>query len=187
MHVQQFAQLGGKTLRVLQVLHTQGAAGDLVFVGGANTPAGGADFFDAALFALGFAGNVECRVERQDQRAGLADTQARTHFHTRLLQAFNFFKQLGCRQHHTVADVALDACTHDAAGDQVQRRFDAIDDECVPCVVAALEAHHTLGAFGQPIHQLAFAFVTPLGAHHHDITACYLSACVVHLDVPEIK
>ena len=126
-------------------------------------------------------------MERQDQRASFADAQARTHFHTSFFEAFNFFKQLGCRQHHTVADVALDACAHDAAGDQVQRRLDAVDDECVPCVVAALEAHHTLGAFGQPIHQLAFAFVTPLGAHHHDITACYLSVCVVHLVVPEIK
>jgi hypothetical protein len=29
-------------------------------------------------------------------------------------------------------------------------------------VVAALEAHHTLGTFGEPVHQLALAFVAPL-------------------------
>jgi hypothetical protein len=29
-----------------------------------------------------------------------------------------------------------------------------------------------LRVIGEPVHDLAFAFVTPLGAHHHDI-ACH--------------
>src|SRR5277367_5134186 len=33
----------------------------------------------------------------------------------------------------------------------------------------ALKTHHDLGAFGEPINDLAFAFVTPLGADHGDI------------------
>jgi hypothetical protein len=31
------------------------------------------------------------------------------------------------------------------------------------CVVPALKAHYTLRAVGQPIDDLAFAFVSPLG------------------------
>jgi hypothetical protein len=36
-------------------------------------------------------------------------------------------------------------------------------------IVPALKAHHDVGAAGQPVHNLAFAFVTPLGADHGDI------------------
>src|ERR1700690_799215 len=36
-------------------------------------------------------------------------------------------------------------------------------------VVAALETHHHIGTLGQPIDDLAFALVAPLGAHHGDI------------------
>src|SRR5688572_21206859 len=38
------------------------------------------------------------------------------------------------------------------------------DDERVSRVVATLEAHHALGVVGQPVHDLALAFVTPLRA-----------------------
>jgi hypothetical protein len=53
----------------------------------------------------------------------------------------------------------------------MQGCFHTIDDQGVACVVAALKAHHTSGGFGQPIDQFAFAFVTPLGADHDDVTA----------------
>jgi hypothetical protein len=36
-------------------------------------------------------------------------------------------------------------------------------------VMSALEAHDALGVIGQPVDDLAFAFVTPLGADHHHI------------------
>jgi hypothetical protein len=57
----------------------------------------------------GLARHVQRRVERQDQRAGLADAQARAHLDAGFLQPFDFLEQLGGRQHHAVADVALDA------------------------------------------------------------------------------
>ena len=174
VQVQQLAQLGGKALGVLQVLHAQRAAGNLVFVGRADATAGGADLLGAALLARGFARHVQRRMERQDQRTGFADAQARTHLDTGLLQPFDFFEQLGRRQHHAVADVALDARAHDAAGDQVQRGLDAIDDQRVAGVVAALEAHHALRAFGQPVDQLALALVAPLGADDHDVSYLWL-------------
>ena len=120
-------------------------------------------------------------MERQDQRAGFADAQARAHFHAGFLQPFNFFKQFGRRQHHAVADVALDARAHDATGNQVQSGLDAVDDQRMAGVVAALEAHHALGHFGEPVHQLALALITPLGAHDHDVAARSCGLFVCHL------
>ena len=95
MQFEQLAQLGGKTLRVFQVLYAQGAPGDLVFVGGADAAAGGADLGDAGFFFSRFAGDVEGGMKRQDQWAGFADAQARTHLHTGFFQTFNFFKEFG--------------------------------------------------------------------------------------------
>ncbi|MCY1204318.1 hypothetical protein D9M72_158440 [compost metagenome] len=163
VQLEQHAQLGSEALGVLQILHAQRTAGDLVFVGRADAAAGGADLLDAALFTVGLARDVQRGVERQDQRAGLADAQARTHFDAGFLQAFDFLEELGRRQHHAVADVALDAGPHDAARDQVQRGLHAVDDQRVARVVAALETDHALGAFRQPVNQLALAFVAPLG------------------------
>ena len=39
------------------------------------------------------------------------------------------------------------------------------------CVVSALKAHHALGAFGEPVDQFAFTFVTPLGANDDDVAS----------------
>ena len=183
MQFEQLAQLGGKTLRVFQVLYAQGAPGDLVFVGGADAAAGGADLGDAGFFFSRFAGNVERRVKRQDQGAGFADAQARTHLHTGFFQAFNFFKQFGRRQHHAVADVALHARAHDAAGDQVQSGLDAVDDQRVAGIVSTLKTHHALRHFGEPVHQLAFAFVTPLGSDDHNIAARSCGVFICHFRV----
>ena len=75
VQAQQFAQLGSETLRVFQVLHAQGAAGNFVFVGRANAFASGADLLGTPLLTQCLACSVECGVKRQDQRAGFADTQ----------------------------------------------------------------------------------------------------------------
>ena len=53
----------------------------------------------------------------------------------------------------------------------MQSGFDTVDDQRMAGVVAALKTHHGLGAFGQPVHQLALAFVAPLGSDHDDVSA----------------
>ena len=85
VQIQQLAQFGGKTLGVLQILHTQSPAGDFVFVRRANAFAGGADFLCAAIAALDFTGDIDGFVERQNQRASLADAQARADFNANRL------------------------------------------------------------------------------------------------------
>ena len=57
----------------------------------------------------------------------------------------------------------------EAGGQQGELVGLVADDERVAGVVAALEADDDLGAAGQPVHDLAFAFVAPLGADHGDV------------------
>ena len=73
---QQLTQLAGKAIGVLQVLHPQGAACNFVFISRANAASCGANFFRTTLLAGGFSGDVKCCMERQDERARLADAQA---------------------------------------------------------------------------------------------------------------
>jgi len=37
-------------------------------------------------------------------------------------------------------------------------------------IVPALETHNNIRAIGEPVDNLAFAFITPLGAHNNNIT-----------------
>ena len=110
-------------------------------------------------------------MQRQNQRAGFADAQARTHLHACGLQPGDFLDQLGGREHHAIADVAHGFGPHHAAGNQVQGGFLAVDDQSVPRIVPAMKAHYGVSRFAQPIHQFAFAFITPLGAYDNDVAA----------------
>ena len=53
---------------------------------------------------------------------------------------------------------------HNTRGDQTKNRFLAVDHECVASIVAAVETDNALYAFGEPVNDLAFAFVAPLSA-----------------------
>jgi hypothetical protein len=148
-----------------QVADTNRATRHLVFVGRADALAGGAD--------LGFAAGelarlVEHRVHRQHQRRGFGDLQAVAHGGAGGLHLLDFLDEVGQRQHHAVADQAGDVRTHNAARNQVQRGLDAVDDERVTGVVAALEADHGLCTIGEQVDDLALSFVTPLSADDDD-------------------
>ena len=45
----------------------------------------------------------------------------------------------------------------------------AVDDQCVARVMAALKTRDDIGPFAEPIDDLAFSLVTPLGAHDDNI------------------
>ena len=177
VQIQHVAQFGGEAFGVFQILHAQGTAGDFVFVRRADAASGRTDFGVTAFFAGGFTGYVERCMERQNQRASFAHAQAGTHFYAGFFQPRNFFKQLGNGKHHTVADVAFHARTHDAAGNQMQGGFHAVNHQRMPRVMTTLETHHALGGFGQPIHELAFTFIAPLGSDDDDITSF---VCCIH-------
>ena len=83
--------------------------------------------------------------------------------------AVDFLDQRPGIDHHAIADDGELAGPHDARGQQRQFVGHAVDDERVAGIVAALEAHHDIGARRQPVDDLAFAFVAPLGADHRNI------------------
>ena len=62
-------------------------------------------------------------VEGQDQRAGLAEEQARAHVDAGRLEPLDLGQQVRRIDDHAVADVAGDAVAHDARRDQLQRRL----------------------------------------------------------------
>jgi len=168
MVVEQFGELFVEQRGIEQVLHAQGAARDLVFVGRADAAARGADL---ALALAGFARLVDGDVVRQDQRTDFRNLQARADIQASGLEFFDFLEQRLGRQHHAVADEAGNAGMHDARRNQPQDGFLAVDPQRMAGIVAALEAHHALDGFGQPVDDLAFAFVTPLGADNHYVLA----------------
>jgi len=57
----------------------------------------------------------------------------------------------------------------DARGQQVDDERLAVDHQGVAGVVAALEADHRVGTWGEDVDDLAFSLVTPLGTHHDDV------------------
>ena len=70
-----------------------------------------------------FARLVDRHVEGQDQRAGLADEQARAHVQAGRLEALDLQQQVRRVDDHAVADVAGHAVAHHARGHQLQRRL----------------------------------------------------------------
>jgi hypothetical protein len=169
VHRHQLTQFGLESLRVLQVLHAQRPPRHLVFVGRPDTLSRGADLAAAGRFTQRLAGAVQRHVERQDQRARLADQQARAHIQPHRFEASDFDEQVRGVDHHAVADQAGHAFAHDTRWNQLQRGLDSFDHQRMSGVVAALEAHHRLCVIGQPVDDLALAFVAPLGADHHHV------------------
>ena len=107
---------------------------------------------------------VECDVIRKNQRALTGDKNTIFGIHTVSLQVVNFLQHRFGADNRTVADVALDVRMHNTRGDQTKNRFLAVDHECVASIVAAVETDNALYAFGEPVNDLAFAFVAPLSA-----------------------
>ena len=64
--------------------------------------------------------------------------------------------------HHAVPQDEPAVFAGDARGKKVELEHALTKHHRVTCVVAALKSGHHARAFGQPVHQLAFALVAPL-------------------------
>ena len=158
-----------EAVRVEQVLHADRAARDLVFVRGADAAAGRAD-----LVARGRRSRAPGRAPRDT--AAPAGRRARSRAASALstpalLELADLLQQRGRRHDDAVADQHGDARAQDAGRNQAQHGLPAADDERVTGVVAALEAHDAGRLLGQPVDDLALAFIAPLGADDDDVLA----------------
>ena len=80
-------------------------------------------------------------MRRQYEWTSRADIEAFEDGHAFRDQDIGLLDKRIERHHHTIADQATNAFAQDARGNQVQYRFLAADDECVPCIVASLEPY----------------------------------------------
>src|ERR1700730_13899388 len=157
-----------QTVRLGQVHEPDRAAARLVLVSWPDAAFGGSDLhrFDVCGFAMG----VEFAVQGEDQRHVLGDLQ----IVWRDLDALScelgdFICKMMRIEDDAIADDREFSGPHYPSGQQRELIDIVVDDERMPGIVAALEAHHDIGLERQPIDDLALAFVAPLGADHHHI------------------
>ncbi len=167
--------LGGQRLHVGQIHDADGAAADLVFVGRANAAARGADL-GAAVGGGVFAHAIKFAVQGKNERGIVCNAQVfRRDLHALHFQTADFSDQRMRIDHDAVADDGELAGTHDAGRQKRKLVADAIDDKSMAGIVAALIPHDDICPLGQPVDNLAFAFVAPLRADHHNIRHFLLS------------
>ncbi len=168
MQVEHALELRGEARGIAQVLHAERAPAHLVLVRGTDAAPRRADLHVAERV---LARLVERHVDGQHQRAGGRDAQPRADADTGRFELADLLQQRRRGQHDAVADEDRHVLVQHARRDQPQHRLAPADDERMPGVVAALKAHDAARAFGQPVDDLAFALVTPLGADDDDVLA----------------
>ena len=143
-----------------EIDQAEGPPTDLVFVGGADAAAGRAQRL-ARIRA--FAGDIELAMERQDERGVLGDQEVlRRDLDAGGADALHLVDERPWIEDDAVADDRELARTHHARRKQAQLVGDAIDDERMAGVMAALEANDDIRPLRQPVDDLALAFVAPL-------------------------
>ena len=167
---QQPLDLGGQGFGVLQVDGAQGPAADLVFIGRADAALGGADLLRGGFLAH----RVQLAVQRQHQHGVFRQHQdVGRDGQAGGADAGDFIQQRPGIDHHAIADDGAFALHH-ARRQQRQLVGLVAHHDGMAGIVAALEAHHHIGAVRQPVDDLAFAFVAPLGADHRHIGHGYI-------------
>ena len=160
------AHVVGQGLRVDEVADADAPAADLVFVRGTDASRRRADL---ALAAPRLAQHVELAVVRQDEMRLLADQQPIADVDAEPRQLFDLLEQRLRIDDDAVADHAQDTVVQDAGRDQVEDELLSVDVDRVAGVVPTLIARHDRKRRRHQIDDLAFAFVAPLRAQHHDI------------------
>ncbi len=159
--------LGAERVQVLQILDADRAAADLVFVSRTDATPGGADL---AVTGRRFTDLIEFAMERQDQRRVFGDPQVVLGDDDVLgFELVDFGGERPGIDDDAIADHGELAGADDAGGQERQLVDVLADDEGVAGVMSTLEADHHIGALRQPIDDLAFALIAPLGANNHDV------------------
>jgi hypothetical protein len=152
--------------RAQQVAHPHAPAADLVFVGGAGAPQGRPE---GALPALLFREGLQGVVVGQDEVNPVRDHQVLADLDPEVLELLLLALEGGGVDDHAVAGDAEDARVEYPRRDHVENELLSPDDDRVTGVVPPVVAGHHLHPGGEQVHDLAFAFVAPLGADDHDV------------------
>ena len=151
-------------LAIGQIADPEGTPADLVLVGRTDAAPGGSDL---GAGQGRFAGLIQLPVEGKNERCVFGDHQIiRRHLDAEFAQLIDFVEQGPGIEHHAIADHRHFSTAHDTRGQQAQLVGDIVDNQRVPGIVAALEAGDDVRPFRQPIDDLAFSFIAPLGADY---------------------
>ena len=113
-------------------------------------------------------------MQRQDKGSVFGNDQiVRRDGDTLPTQAFHLLHQMPWIDNDAIADDRELPRAYDARRQQRELVDDATDDQRMAGIVATLKAHDDVGAFREPIDDLALALVAPLRADYryigHDI------------------
>ncbi len=137
---QQTLDLVRQGLRVGEVHQADGAAANLVLIGGANAALGGAD--RSRLVGI-LAHGIELAMQRQDQGDILSDAQiVRRDRDTLAAQLVDLGDERLRVEHHAIADHRQLGRPHHAGRQQRELVGVAIDDKRVAGIMAALKANN---------------------------------------------
>src|SRR5690606_34385010 len=136
---------------------------DLVFISWADAAAGRADL---ALARCRLAQRVEIAVEREDERAIVRHREiGACHLDALTFQLLDFGLERPGIEHHAIADDG-ERPGDDARGHEADLVGLIAHHQRMPGIVPTLKAHHAVRPARQPVDDLAFAFIAPLGANH---------------------
>src|SRR3954467_5431658 len=84
--------------------------------------------------------------------------------HAHGLQAVYFFHERKWVKHHTVADDGFAAFAQHTAGNELQDKLFALDDDGVSSIVSAGVARDAIKILREHVNDLALTLIAPLGA-----------------------
>jgi len=151
-------------LLVEQVGDTKPATTHLVFVSGTDSARGGANLYSSGCV---FSGEFHHAVVGKYHVRAIGDEEIAVDLDAGLAQRTHFFHESERIEDDAVADDSLAALAQDAARNELQNEFLAVNSNGVSGVVSAGITRHNAEVIGEHIDDLAFALVTPLGAYYH--------------------
>ena len=153
--------MAGERIGLGKVHEADGAPSHLVLIGGADAALGGAD---PRAGIRGFARGVELAMQGKDERQLSAMRRISGVILMPCFSSRSISSTSACGSSTTPLPMTESLPAHNARREERELIRRAVDDQRMAGVVAALKAHDDIGLLGEPVDDLALAFVTPLGA-----------------------
>jgi hypothetical protein len=150
---------------VQQVSDAQPAPRHLVFICRADAASSRADLCRAQR---SFRCRIHLPVIRKNQVRAIAQVQAAGDVNPRLGQGVNFSDQRRGIDHNAWANHGVASFAQNPARNQLENESVAVKNDRVACIVSARAARDVVERPGKVVHHLAFPFIAPLRADHHD-------------------
>src|SRR5215472_5022608 len=130
-----------ETIAGEKITHTDSAAGHLIFVRGTDATRCGTDRGSATRVFCGF---VHFAVIRKNQVRAITQEEASTDFDARFFKVFKLVDERGRIHHRAGPDDRFLSRAKNAARNQLENEMVAVEDYCMPGIVAARVARYVV-------------------------------------------